>query len=239
MSNPEDIREEIARTRAELSENVNALGDSASPSNIARGQVDKVKEGAESLKERIFGAPDDPRDDGMVGDARSAIDSVGDSASDVVSEAREAVSEAPQQVKSRTRGNPIAAGLIALGVGALIGGLIPASRKETEAAQQLKEAAEPLVEQVKQVAGEVKDNLQPVVQDAVGSVKDVAQDAGDSLKQDAQQAADEVKNKAADSADSVKGHAQDAAEETKQDAQQTAQEQRPAAGYNAPGTFGS
>lgn len=226
MSNPDEIRNEIARTRAELSENVNALGDSASPSNIARGQVDKVKEGAESFKERIFGAPDNSRDGGMMGDARSAVDNVAGSASGAVSDAREAVSDAPQEVKSRTRGNPVAAGLIALGVGALIGGLIPASRKEAEAAQQLKEAAQPLVEQAKQVANEAKDSLQPLVQDAVASVKDAAQDAGQNVKRDAQQATDEVKDKATSSADNVKVEARDAADESKQDAQRTVAEQK-------------
>lgn len=226
MSNPEEIRQEIERTRAELSDNVNALGDSASPSNIARGQVDKVKDSASSLKERVFGAPENPYDDGMVGDVRSRLGDSGDNASGMVSDARDAVNEAPQQLKSRTRGNPMAAGLIAMGIGALIGGLIPASRKESEMAQQLKEAAEPLAEQVKQVANEAKDNLQPLVQDAVGSVKDVAQDAGEHVKQDASKAKDQVRGEAKSSADSVKGEAQDAAEKSKQDAQQTAREQK-------------
>ena len=226
MSNPEDIRQEIERTRAELSENVNALGDSASPGNIARGQVDKVKEGAAGLKERVFGSPDDPYDEGMAGDARSRLGETGDNASGMVSDARDAVSDAPGQVKSRTRGNPIAAGLIAMGIGALIGGLIPASQKETEAAHQLKEAAEPLVDQAKQVMDEAKDNLQPVVQDAVGSMKDVVQDAGENVKQDASQAKDEVTDKAKTSTDNVKGDAQHAADKTKQDAQRTAQDQK-------------
>lgn len=219
MSNPDEIRDEIARTRAELSENVNALGDSASPSNIARGQVDKVKESAEGFKERIFGAPDNSYDDSLIGNARSAVGNVGGSASGVVS-------DAPEQVKSRTRGNPIAAGLIALGVGALIGGLIPASRKEAEAAQHLREAAEPLVEQAKQVANEAKDNLQPLVQDAVSSVKDAAQDAGESVKRDAQEATGQVRDKAASSADHVKNDAQDAVGKSRQDARRTAQEQQ-------------
>ncbi len=237
MSNPEEIRQEIERTRAELSENVNALGDSASPSNIARGQVDKVKDSASSLKERVFGSPDNPYDDGMVGDARSRLGNSGDNASGVVSDAREAVSDAPQQLKSRTRGNPIAAGLIAMGVGALIGGLIPASQKETEAAQELKDAAEPLVDQAKQVANEAKDNLQPVVQEAVASMKDAAQDAGENVKQDASQAKDEVTDKAKTSTDNVKGDAQHAADKTKQDAQKTAQDQKSGGNSDGPSTF--
>lgn len=237
MSNPEEIRRDIERTRAELSDNVSALGDSTSPSNIARGQVDKVKESATGLKEKVFGAPDDPYDDGMVGDARSRLDDSGGNASGVVSDARDAVSDAPQQVKSRTRGNPIAAGLIAMGVGALIGGLIPASQKESEAAQQLKEAAQPLMDQAKEVANEAKDNLQPVVQDAVGSVTDVAQDAGENVKQEASDAKDQVTDKAKSSADNVKDDAQHAAEKSKQDAQQTAKDQKSGGSPDGPSTF--
>ena len=237
MSSPEEIRRDIERTRAELSDNVSALGDSTSPSNIARGQVDKVKDSATSLKEKVFGSPEDPYDDGMVGDARSRLGDSTDNAAGLVSGARDAVSDAPQQVKSGTRGNPMAAGLIAMGIGALIGGLIPASRKESEAAHQLKEAAQPLVDQAKQVFNEAKDNLQPVVQEAVGAVQDVAQDAGEKVKRDASEAKDQVTDKAKASADNVKGDAQMAAEKSKQDAQHTANGPKSGGSQDAPSTF--
>ena len=71
-NSPEEIRRDIERTRAELSDNVNALGDGANPANVARRQVDKVKDGAASLKHRVFGDPHDPWDDGAVRDAQHA-----------------------------------------------------------------------------------------------------------------------------------------------------------------------
>ena len=70
-NSPEEIRRDIERTRAELSDNVNALGDGANPANVARRQVDKVKDGAASLKHRVFGDPHDPWDDGAVGDVQT------------------------------------------------------------------------------------------------------------------------------------------------------------------------
>ncbi len=234
MSNPEEIRRDIERTRAELSDNVNALGDSTSPSNIARGQVDKVRESAASLKERVFGAPEDPYDDGVVGNARSAVDDVAGNAAGVVAEARDAVSDAPRKVRSGTRGNPVAAGLIALGIGALVGGLIPTSRREHEAVQQLKDASEPLMDEVKQMAMEAKDKLQPLAQEAAESVKGIAQDAGEQVKQDATQAKDRVADQARSSAETVRGDAQDAVEETKQDAQKTGRQGEPG-GFRSPG----
>lgn len=111
---PEEIRRDIERTRAELSDNVNALGDSAKPSNIAREQVDKVRGRAADLKAKVFGDPNDPWDDGAVGDAGHALADARDSAAD-------AVQGAPRQLKRQAQGNPLAAGLIAFGLGALVG----------------------------------------------------------------------------------------------------------------------
>lgn len=212
MSNPDEIRRDIDRTRAELSDNVNALGDRSNPGNIARSQVDKVKDGAHDLKERIFGSDDDPYDQGAVG-------GVGDKAGAMAEDAKQAVSDAPRQVKQRTRGNPLAAGLIAAGIGALIGGLIPASRREQELAEQVKEKAEPAVEEIKQMATEAKDHLQPKAEQAADEVKVVAQDAVDTVKADTQQAADTVKGEAQAAADDVKGEAQGAVDDTKRDVQ--------------------
>ena len=40
-----------------------------------------------------------------------------------------AIGDAPAQVKTKTQGNPLAAGLIAFGAGLLVSSLIPASRR--------------------------------------------------------------------------------------------------------------
>ncbi len=201
-NNPEEIRRDIERTRAELSENVNALGDSTKPSNVVREQMDNVKESVHGLKERIFGSDTDPYDQGAVG-------AVGGRAGDALSDAKGAVAGAPHQVKSSTRGNPLAAGLIAAGVGALIGGLIPSSQMEKERATQLKEATEPALEQVKEMAMEAKDNLQPLAEEAAQSVKDAAQEAGENVKAEAQVAKDDVTEQAKSSASTVKDDATD------------------------------
>ena len=58
-TDPEEIRADIERTRASLSENVDRLSESATPSNVAQGQVDKVKDAAGSVKDRVMGAASD------------------------------------------------------------------------------------------------------------------------------------------------------------------------------------
>ncbi|MFB0840543.1 hypothetical protein ACETK3_21425, partial [Arthrobacter sp. E44] len=67
-----------------------------------------------------------------------------DTVSAKLSDAGHTVSAAPDQVKAKTAGNPLAAGLIAFGAGLLVSSLIPPSQKEREAADQLKTAAQPL-----------------------------------------------------------------------------------------------
>ena len=65
---------------------------------------------------------------------------------------RRRIRRCPQKVASGTRGNPIAVGLIAFGVGWLAASLIPASKVEQRAAEQAKDAAAPLLDEVKDVA---------------------------------------------------------------------------------------
>lgn len=213
MSNPEEIRRDIERTRSELSDNVNALEDRSKPGNIARSQVDKVKAGANDLRERVFGSPEDPSDPGTGGE-------VGERVSDVVHDARDAVSQAPQEVRRRTRGNPVAAGLIAAGVGALIGGLLPTSRVEQDAAQRVKDAAEPVAEEVKGMVKDAQDHLQPKAQEALDEVKHTAQDATDSVKQEVEGAKETVADQAKESGGHVRDETTTAARDTQQDVKQ-------------------
>ena len=59
-SNPDEIRADIERTRAELSRNVDTLGDTVNPKNIATRQVDRVKDKARNLRDSIMGSPETP-----------------------------------------------------------------------------------------------------------------------------------------------------------------------------------
>jgi hypothetical protein len=60
------------------------------------------------------------------------------------SEAREAVREVPATVKRKAQGNPLAAGVIAFGLGMLVSSLIPSSEKERQAVSQLHENLKPV-----------------------------------------------------------------------------------------------
>ena len=117
--------------------------------------------------------------DRVSGTASSAASSVQDAASsaagtvqDAASTAAGAVQEAPPAIRRQTRGNPLAAGLIAFGAGWLVSSLLPATRREQELADQAKQVAQEKVQPVaQQVAAEVKENLREPAQQAVESVK--------------------------------------------------------------------
>src|SRR6195952_4336523 len=164
MSNdPEQIRREIERTRTELSDNVNALGDKVNPGSIAKRQASKVRGAATSVKEAVMGTASDATDKGQ----------------QVATTMTNAVSDARSAVARKAQGSPIAAGLIAFGAGLLVSSLLPASKVEQQAAEKVKVTAQPLVDDLTDTAKEVASNLKDPAQQAIEQVKSTATDAVD------------------------------------------------------------
>jgi gas vesicle protein len=193
MSNdPEQIRREIERTRSELSDNVNALGDKVNPGSIAKRQVSRVRGAATSVKDAVLGSASDAADTGQ-----QVATTMGD-----------AVSNGPTAVARKAQGSPIAAGLIAFGAGLLVSSLLPASKVEQQAAEKVKDTAQPMVDNLTDTAKEVAGNLKDPAQQAVEEVKSTASDAAATVKDEATSAADDVKSQAQDSKDTVQQAAQ-------------------------------
>ena len=104
------------------------------------------------------------------------------------------MSGAGQQIRRQASGNPLAVGLIAVGLGWLVGSLLPASTAEQQAAATVREAAAP-------------------------AFTDAARQTADSLKDSAQQAAESVKTTAADAAATVKDEAASSTRDVRDQAQ--------------------
>jgi hypothetical protein len=230
-SDPEEIRREIERTQASLSQDVDALTEKVTPSKIVERRVDRARDTVSQLKDKVMGS--NPTNSGqhissgggvssaasqaadrVSGTASSAASSVQGAAStaagavqDAASSAAGAVQEAPHAIRRQTRGNPLAAGLIAFGAGWLVSSLLPASRREQELADQAKQVAQEHVQPVvQQVAGEVKENLTGPAQDAVESVKLTAQDAKETVTEHGRSAAQDVSGRAQDAAGNVRSN---------------------------------
>ncbi|TFC05593.1 DUF3618 domain-containing protein [Cryobacterium adonitolivorans] len=175
-SDPEVLRQQIEETRRGLGADVDALADKVTPGKIMQRQTTKVRGAFSSVKDKLMGSASD------------AGDSLGGVADEASGLAHNAVDKA--------KGNPLAIGLIAFGVGWLASSLIPASTAETRIAANVKDAAEPLVHEVTDVAKEMGENLKQPLADAADAVKGTATDAAETVKSETTSSAEDVRDTA-------------------------------------------
>ena len=205
-SDPEVIRRQIEDTRRELSYDVDALNEKVNPARVVDRRVNSAKGRVTRMKDRVMGSA---QDTGM--SAQHMASNAGGSVQDMASNAAGAVQQAPQALTRQAQGNPLAAGLIAFGVGWLVSSLVPVSDKERELAQQaesvVREHKDTLLEPAKQAGQEMAEQLKPAAQHAVEEVKSTAQDAAASVKDEGQSAVQDVQGQAQDSKETVQSHA--------------------------------
>ncbi|CAI3791335.1 DUF3618 domain-containing protein [Pseudarthrobacter sp. MM222] len=196
--NPDAIRADIEATRARLGTNVDAVADKVTPSNIVHRQTDKVKDAVFGVKEKVMGAADT-----ATSNVHSVTGSAGSGIGSSIGDAGSAIADAPHRAAVKTQGNPLAAGLIAFGAGLLVSSLIPPSQKEREAAEALKNAAEPVTTQLTDAAKDMAEGLKEPAQEAMENVKATATDAVQTVKDEGQGSVSDVKASAVDAKDRV------------------------------------
>ena len=215
-TDPSQLREDIEQTRTRLSENVDALADQANPARMAKRQVSRVKAAAGRFVERIMGTAEE------LGDA--AVEGVRGTAGDLTTRAREvadSVAELPRSVRQQTQGNPIAAGVVAFGVGLLLAAAFPPSRKEKELARAVQEQVQPLTDQLMAAGQEIAENLAGPAREAVGSLTESVGEAVQHVQEEGASAVSEVQ-------DAVKGSADDVIETARQSMEPGQSQDRPA-----------
>ncbi|MDX6343268.1 MAG: hypothetical protein QOH87_3406 [Trebonia sp.] len=200
-SDPDEIRGNIEQTQKNLSADVDALAGKVSPSRIVERRVEQTRSAMTSVKDRIMGSAAETTST-VSGTASSAAASAKDTLAAKASSAADMASSAPEQARQRTRGNPLAAGLVAFGAGWLLSSLLPATEPEQQAAAQVKDLA--------------MEKGRPVAQD----LGQAGQDAAQSLRESAQQRAQSVKETATDAASTVAGEAQSQASDVTNHAQE-------------------
>jgi ElaB/YqjD/DUF883 family membrane-anchored ribosome-binding protein len=123
------------------------------------------------------------------GTLQSAQSSVGDTATDVADRAR----EAPQWVAQETRGNPLVAGMVAFGVGLLLGSIAPPTEVERHAVDAMSDQIEPVRQKAMEAAGSVREEVTDATREASQHVKEQAQDAAQEVQSTAQHSVSQVK----------------------------------------------
>jgi ElaB/YqjD/DUF883 family membrane-anchored ribosome-binding protein len=212
-SDPDVIRRQIEDTRRELSYDVDALNEKVNPARVMDRRVTAAKGKMTNIKERVMGSAHDTTANahGMASNAAGSVQGAASSAAGSVqgaaSSAVDAVQGAPDTIVRQTQGNPLAAGVIAFGVGWLVSSLLPATQKEQQLAQQaesaVREHKDALLEPAKQVAQDIGDQLKPAAQQAVDSVRSTAQDAASTVAEEGRSAAADVQGQAKQSKDRV------------------------------------
>src|ERR1700760_1083002 len=200
-SDPDEIRSNIEQTQRHLSTDVDALTDKVSPPRIVQRRVERTRSAVTNLKDKIMGSTSEQPSD-LGGTVSSSASSARDSVASGVSSAADAVGSAPDLARQRTRGNPLAAGLIAFGAGWLVASLLPASEAEQQVASQVKDVAtekgRPVAQQLSQAGQEAAQELRESAQQRAQAVKETAADAASTVRDDAQSRASDVTDHAQD-----------------------------------------
>lgn len=183
------LKYDAERQRERMGDTLDAIGDRLSPERVVERRKAAVTQRFRSVKESVMGTPGyvEQRSSGMM-----------QSAGDTVQSAAQQVQHAPQAIADQARGNPVAAGIVAFGVGMLLATVLPKS----EAEQRL------------------VDEARPQIQQATEHLKDAGRDVAEGAKEHAREAMDEVKATGSEAAANVKQQASSSAEEVRNRAQQ-------------------
>jgi ElaB/YqjD/DUF883 family membrane-anchored ribosome-binding protein len=205
------MRARIEQQRDDITHTVDQIGNRVNPSHIVARRQDRMRRRVTGWKDAVFGndEPDFPppredryrfpeeqrsayrRDDDGDGDRSEGgvRDRFGDAASTVTS----SVHDAPSAMRRQTRGNPMAAGAIALGAGWLIGSLLPESRTERRAVQRVEPQLAGVASEARHEARGLVDDLRDPAKDAAEHVKDRGRDAAEEVKGQASQSTQNVR----------------------------------------------
>lgn len=188
-SNPDQIEHDLANTRGAVRRDVDQFNEAVSPKAVVSTRVERVKKGGAAMKDRLMGAADPEAAKSKAADLAGTAQ---DATNAAAAKLGDAAGNAPDAVRSGTQGNPLAAGVIAFGVGWLLSSLAPATSAEKDAAQKLQANAgsvlDPLTDSAKTIAG----NLQQPVKEAAEHVQNAASDAVSDTAEHAKSATSDV-----------------------------------------------
>ncbi|RAO38099.1 hypothetical protein PSN13_01070 [Micromonospora saelicesensis] len=201
-SDPDQIRREIETTRNELSSDVDALTDKVNPRRIAGDRVGQARGAFTRAKEKMMGSSSHmgqeatQRMSHMAGSVRDETRSLGHQSREAMGSVRDEARTLGQQSREQAQGNPMAAGLVAFGVGLLAASLIPPSGRERQLAGRARgmvtEHSGELREQASQVGHQMQDNLREPAQQAAQSVRSSAQQGVSAVRDQGRSAAGQV-----------------------------------------------
>jgi gas vesicle protein len=190
----EELRREIASTRGDLGNTLDAIGDRVSPGRIIERRKNRISGGFRSMSDKVMGR------------AHGASSTVSDAGHSAV----ETLQDAPDRARQSTQGAPVMAGVIAFAAGFVLAAVIPPTETEKEASSHLVDKVAPIKAELATVGHDVADHLKEPVSDAVDQVKTAAKEHASDVAASAKDAAHETADRAKESAGAVKDSVDDA-----------------------------
>lgn len=201
MSDPDQLAADARRTQDALGADVTRLTGRVSPEKLVGTRREKIAHSFAAIKNQVMGIGDSAAQL-----AKDGATSAADSAHDAANSAGDTSGSAPDAAREKTKGNPVAAGLIAFSAGWLVSSLAPASDAEKKAASTVEgRMGEPLKHSAEQVA----DNLREPAQQATASVKETTRQAANDTADHAKSAASDVQEHARHAKGQVTGDGND------------------------------
>jgi gas vesicle protein len=214
---PEELRWEIDQRRSDLTRDFEAIGDRVTPRRVVERRTRAVTSRFRNLRTSVMGTADrygghaqstgvDLREQAgqTAEDLRSSAAGAVHRAQEGIHGAGERVAEVPGIVRHETEGNPLAAGLVAFGVGLLAATVLPETGKERRLARrvepQLTDAARAAADTGRGLAEELK----PAVQDSAASLQESARESAQHVADHAREAARSVTDDARSQAAGVR-----------------------------------
>jgi methyl-accepting chemotaxis protein len=192
---PDQIRQQIAQTRTEMGDTIDAIGYKA---DVPARAKDKVTGTVDRARDSLAGTMDSLKD-AVTGTASSVRDATPD-AGQVSGQARHAVGVAQQ--------NPLGLAIGSVAAGFLLGMVLPGTRVEDE---RIGAAADHVKELAAEVGHEAMEHGKEVAQEAIDRGTEVAREAAATVQDSAGDHVAELRDSAMEHADKLKG---DVAEQT-------------------------
>jgi hypothetical protein len=206
------MRARIEQQRDDITHTVDQIGNRVSPSHIVARRQDRMRRRLTDWKDAVFGNdepdfppprgqryrfPDEQRTafrSGEFGDGGGSDGGTRERFGEAASNASSTVQHAPTALRRQTRGNPMAAGAIAVGAGWLIGSLLPESNSERRAIRRVEPQLAGAASEARSEAQHLADDLREPAKDAAERVKDRGRGAAEDVKGQANQSAQNVRH---------------------------------------------
>ena len=126
----EELRGQLGEQRAEISRDLDAIGDRVSPQRMVERRQAAVRQRVSDIKDTVMGT------------AESSVDTVRDAGTSAATTVTDSASTVVDGTRHAAEGNPLAMGLVAFGAGLVAATIFPATRTERDLAAHAQPALE-------------------------------------------------------------------------------------------------